>query len=124
MAIAELARRLSNARTAGARAEHVGELTDGGKHVDQAESRNRAAHEVVREDQPQQRHGFAEIVPIPECRPGNQDEQESGFEEQGDKKKTSEQGGLLFRLELGESKDLVRDVAVVAGLGLELDEHR
>ena len=101
MVIAEFARRIGHVRAASPRAEHVGELADGCQHVDQAKARDGAAHEVVREERPEERQGFAEVVAIPERRPGNQDEQQSGFEEQGDEKKTSEQGGLLFGLELG-----------------------
>ena len=124
MVIAELARRVSHARPARPRAEHIRELPNSGQDVHETESGYGAAHEVVREQGSEQGQGFAEVVPIPEGRPGNQDEQQSGFEEQGDKKETSEQGGLLFGLELGQSQDLVRDIAVVAGFGFELDEHR
>jgi hypothetical protein len=92
---------LSHARPARPGAEHVGELPDGCQDVDQAKSGDGAADEVVRQEGPEQGQRFAEVVPVPERRPGNQDEQQSGFEEQGDKKETSEQGGLLFRLELG-----------------------
>jgi hypothetical protein len=122
--IAELAGRVRHARASSPRAEHVGQFADRGQNVYQSKPRHRPTHEVVRENRAEQGQGFAEVVPIPEGRPGDQDEQQSGFEQQGDKKKTSEQGGLLFGLELGQSKDLVRDVAIVAGLGLELDEHR
>ena len=119
--VAQFARRVGHAGTA--RAEQVRQFTHGGEQVEESEPRHGAAHKVVREERSQCGYSFAEVVAVPESRPRNQDEQQAGFEQQRDKKKTSEQGGLLFGLELGESQDAIRDVAEVPGLGLELDKH-
>ena len=67
---------------------------------------------------------LAEVIPVPERRPGNQDEEQTRFEQEGDEQQTSEQSDLPFGLEFRQTQDPIRDVAVSAGLGLELDEDR
>ena len=120
--IAQLARGIRDAGPARAATEHIRQFAHGGEHVDQAEARHRAAHEVVRQQRPEERQRFTEIVPVPEGGPWDQDEQQAGFEQEGDDEETSEQGGLLFRLELRQPEDAIRHVAIVPRLGFELDE--
>jgi hypothetical protein len=72
----------------------------------------------------QQRNGFREVVPLPECRPRNQDEQKTRFEEEGDKQQASEQGGLPFGLKWREAIDSTGHVAIPTRFALELEKHR
>ena len=106
----------------GAPAEDVGKLAERGEKVDDAETGHRAANEVVRQQDPEGRHRLDKIIAIPERRPGDQDEQQPGFEQQGDEQQTSEQGDLPFGLHFRQAIYPACDIAIAAGFGFELDE--
>jgi hypothetical protein len=72
--------------------EQVCELAEGGEQVDNTKSRDGAADEIIREHDAERGHRVDKVVPVPERRPGNQDQQQPGFEQEGDEKQTSEQG--------------------------------
>jgi hypothetical protein len=76
-------------------AKQVGELAERGEDIDQAKPRNGSADEVVRQHGPDDRQRLDKVVAVPERRPRNQDQQESRFEQEGDKQQTSEQGSAF-----------------------------
>ena len=75
-----------------ARAHEIDELAERGQHIDQAKSRDRAAHERICQTGVQCRNGGGEVVALPERGPRDQDEQQTRFEEQGDKEQAPKQG--------------------------------
>ena len=79
--------------------EGIGQLAHRSNQVDDTESGHRAADVVVGEKLANRRQRLDEIVAIPERRPRDQDQQQSGFEQQCDEQQTSEQGDLAFGLE-------------------------
>jgi hypothetical protein len=76
---------------AAARPENISQFRQRSEDVDEAQPRHRAAHEIVGDQRAQAGDGLGKIIPIPERRPGNQDEQQACFEQQGDKQQASEQ---------------------------------
>lgn len=72
----------------------------------------------------QERNGFREVVPLPERRPRNKDEQKTRFEKEGDEQQASEQSGLPFGLKRRQSIDPICDVAIPTRFALELQEDR
>lgn len=96
------------------------------EQIDQTESRDRPAHEVVGEQGSNRGDGFDEVVAVPESRPGDENQQETCFEKQGDEQQTSKQGGLpFFGFGPGfrEMVNPARHITVAAGFGFEVDEH-
>lgn len=105
-----------------AAAEHVGELAERREQVDDPEAGHRATDEIVREQRAEDRQRLDEVIAVPERRPGNQDQQQPGFEQQRDEQQTSEQGNLPFGLHFRQAIYPACDIAIAAGFGFELDE--
>lgn len=103
--------------------ENFPQFAEGGEYVDDAQTGHGAPHEVVRQQGVQGGNGLAEVIPVPEGRPGNQDQEQARFEQEGDKQQTSEQSDLPFGLEFRQTQDPVRDVPVSTGFRFEFDEH-
>jgi hypothetical protein len=74
-----------------ARPEDVSQFGERSEDVDESKPGDGPADEVVGDQRAQARDGLGKIIPIPERRPGNQDEQKASLEQQGDKQQTSEQ---------------------------------
>jgi len=103
--------------------EQVSKLAKGRPDVQQAKPGHCAARVVAPQQRAENRRELSEIITIPERRPGDQHQEQPGFEQQGDEQQPSEQklaSGLDFR----EPLNLSGDIAVTAGLCFELDEHR
>ncbi|HMD36454.1 MAG TPA: hypothetical protein VKH42_15865 [Vicinamibacterales bacterium] len=67
------------------------EIDEPRNQVDQTEPGDRAANEVVDQQRLQRRPRQREIVPLPERRPRQDDEQKSDFEKKGDVNETTDQ---------------------------------
>ena len=74
------------------RHEEIDELGERGENIDEAEARHRAAHVEVGEKRFEHRNRLREVVPLPEGRPRDQDQEKACFEQEGDQKQTSKQG--------------------------------
>ena len=61
--------------------EQVDELGQGREDVHQPQSRDRATHVEIRQERIEQRNGFREVVPLPEGRPRDQDQEKACFEQ-------------------------------------------
>ena len=80
--------RLTIARFA---AEHVRQLGQRSANIHKPQAGDGAARVVAGQDQRQRRRTFDEIIAFPECRPGNQHEQQPGFEQKGNEEEPPEQ---------------------------------
>ena len=64
--------------------EEIDQFGDRRQHIDQAEARHRPFHECVTEKRFEPGDEAGKVVPFPERGPGNQNQQQSRFEQQGD----------------------------------------
>ena len=66
----------------GAAGEYDREVGKTGVEIDQTEARDGASDEIVRQQLAQRRPGHREVVPLPEARPRQDDEQQTDLEEE------------------------------------------
>ena len=82
-----------------AAAHEISQFGQGRPHVDEAKAGDAAPHIVIHDEGAQAGHQLRQGVAIPKSRPGDQDEQEPGFEEQRNEQQAPEQdlaSGLNF----------------------------
>jgi hypothetical protein len=79
-----------------ARGKHEGKLSEPNHQVDDPESGNAAADEVVRDDRPDGRQGGGKVVVVPELGPRQDDEQETNLEKKGDPGQAANQMRILL----------------------------
>ncbi len=89
--------RRSARRAEAARGEHRHELGEAGHEVDDAETADGAAHEVVREESAERRPRLREVVAFPERRPGQDDQQQPDLDEEGDTQQATEEQSAFPR---------------------------
>jgi hypothetical protein len=104
--------------------EDVGQLREGRVDVQQPQPRDRAADVVVRDRVAHERERLGKIVVVPERGPGNENQEQPHFEQQGHYQEPSEQESLASGLSgVDEALDAGRHIAIADLLGLERGEH-
>ena len=103
-------------------AEEISQFNQGRANVYQSKAADGAAHVIAGQHRLQRRRPFDEVVPLPESRPRDQHQEETGFEQEGDEDQAPEQKSAP-RLNFGQPIDVAQYVAVAAGLGFKLNEH-
>src|SRR5262249_4626614 len=66
----------------GAAGEHDREVGKTGVEIDETEARHGASDEIVRQQLAQRRPGHREVIPLPEARPRQDEEQQTDLEEE------------------------------------------